>query len=131
MKKDAQDARGKHKRAAVEFLKLVVEGRIEEAYRKHVDMTGKHHNPFFPAGLLSLQKAMMENQVQSPNKQIIVKNVLGDRNLVAVHSHLVPKPADVGMTTVHLFRFRRGKIVEFWDCAQVVPADSPNSDGAF
>jgi predicted SnoaL-like aldol condensation-catalyzing enzyme len=94
-------------------------------------MTGKHHNPFFPAGLLSLQKAMMENQVESPNKQIIIKNVLGDRNLVAVHSHLVPKPGDAGMATVHLFRFRRGKIVEFWDCAQVIPGDSPNSDGAF
>jgi hypothetical protein len=25
-------------------------GRIDEANQKHVDMRGKHDNPFFPAG---------------------------------------------------------------------------------
>lgn len=35
------------------------------------------------------------------------------------------------MIVVHLLRFRGGKIVEIWDCGQPVPADSPNSDGAF
>jgi len=119
------------KQAAVNFLQLVVAGRIDEAYRKHVDMQGKHHNPFFPAGFPALQKAMTDNHVEMPNKQIIVKNVLGDGDLVAVHSHLVLSQGGNGMAVVHLVRFHENKIVELWDCGQQLPADSPNKDGAF
>ncbi len=119
------------KQAAVDFLQLVVAGRIDEAYVKYVDMRGKHHNPFFAAGFPSLKQAMLENQNQLPNKQITIKDVLGDADRVAVHSHIVPKPGDPGFSTVHLFRFSGGKIVEMWDVGQAVPADSPNKDGAF
>ncbi len=119
------------KQAATEFLHSVVAGKIEEAYRKHVDMKGTHHNPFFPAGFDALKKAMMENHTQFPHKQLIVNNVLGDGDLVAVHSHLVMKAGEPGMSVVHLFRFSGDKIVEAWDCGQALPADSPNADGAF
>ncbi len=119
------------KQAAVQFLQLVVAGSIDAAYEKHVDMRGKHHNPFFPAGFPALEKAMIENHIQFPSKKITVKNVLGDGDLVAVHSHIVPHPGEAGIAAVHLFRFHNGKIVEMWDCVQPVPADSPNMDGAF
>lgn len=119
------------KQAAVQFLQLVAAGHIDEAYRRYVDLRGKHHNPFFPAGFPALRKAMIENHVQFPDKQLTVKNVLGDGDLVAVHSHIVLRPGEIGITAVHLFRFRGDKIVEMWDCGQPVPADSPNKDGAF
>ena len=119
------------KQAAVQFLQLVVAGRIDEAYQKHVDMLGKHHNPFFPAGFPALQKAMIENHVQYPNKQLTIKNVLGDGDLVAIHSHIVLQLGETGIAAVHLFRFRGDKIVEMWDCGQTVPADSPNKDRVF
>ena len=57
------------KQAAVQFLKLVVAGSIDEAYEKYIDMQGRHHNPFFPAGFPALKKAMTENHVQFPNRQ--------------------------------------------------------------
>lgn len=120
-----------HKQAAVQFLQLIVQGSIEEAYEKHVDLRGKHHNPFFPAGFLALKNAMIENHNRFPSKQITVRNVLGDGDLVAVHSHIVLRPGEAGVTAVHLFRFHGGKIVEMWDCGQPVPADSLNEDGAF
>jgi predicted SnoaL-like aldol condensation-catalyzing enzyme len=119
------------KQAAVEFLQLVMKGKIEEAYQKYVDFGGKHHNPFFPAGFPALQKAMTENHIQFPNKQLIVKHVLGDDDLIAVHSHLILLPGETEMSVVHLFRFHGDKIVEMWDIGQLVPADSPNKDGAF
>ena len=119
------------KSAAVEFLHMVIAGRIAEAYEKHVDMDGKHHNPFFPAGFSSLRDAMMENHLQMPNKQLMVKNVVGDGNLVAVHSRLVLRTGESEMAVVHIFRFEGERIVEMWDCGQMVPADSPNRDGAF
>ena len=122
---------GNRKDAAVKFLQLVVAGQIDEAYRKYVDLRGKHHNPFFPAGFSALKKAMMENHVQFPSKQLTVKNVLGDDDLVAVHSHIVLRPGETGLAAVHLFRFHGDRIMEMWDCGQPLPADSPNEDGAF
>ena len=119
------------KESAVQFLQLVVSGHVDEAYQRFVDMHGKHHNPYFPAGLPSLKKAMSDDNVQSPTKKLTVKNVLGDGNLVAVHSHLVMRTGEKGMIVVHLFRFDGNKIAEFWDCGQQIPADSPNKDGAF
>ena len=120
-----------NKQAAVQFLQMIIKGDIEEAYRKYADADGKHHNVYFPAGLPALMKAMQENQAEYPDKQLIVKNVLGDGDLVAVHSQLVLFPGGGSMVVVHLFRFDNGKIVEFWDCGQAIPADCPNSDGAF
>ncbi len=120
-----------HKKTAVEFLQLVEEGRIDEAYEKHVDMQGKHHNPLFPAGFPALKRAMVENHAQFPHKQLTVQHVLGDGDLVMVHSHIVPSPGVKGVTAVHLFRFQGDRIAELWDLGQPVPADSPNQDGMF
>lgn len=119
------------KQAAVQFLQLVVAGRVDEAYQKHVDLQGKHHNPFFPAGFPALKKAMIENNVQFPGKLLTIKHVLADDDMVAVHSHVVLSQGETGISAVHLFRFHGDKIVEMWDCGQPVPADSPNKDGAF
>jgi predicted SnoaL-like aldol condensation-catalyzing enzyme len=121
----------KNKQAAVEFLKLVVAGKIGEAYQKYVAMDGKHHNVFFPAGFPALQKAMEENHIQFPDKRLTIKSVLGDDDFVAVHSNVAMKPDDIGLVTVHIFRFSNDKIAEMWDCGQAIPKDSPNADGAF
>ncbi len=127
----SDDAMRERKQAATEFLRLVVGGRIEEAYRTYVDPSGVHHNPFFPAGFPALMKAMIENHTLFPTKQIEVHNVIGDGDLVAVHSHLLLEPGGEGMAVVHIVRFRAGKIVELWDCGQKHPENSPNTDGAF
>jgi predicted SnoaL-like aldol condensation-catalyzing enzyme len=119
------------KDSAVDFLQLVVAGRIDEAYGNYVDMDGKHHNPFSPPGFPALQKAMIENHIQFPAKQISVKNVVSDGDLIAVHSHIVVQSGDAGLAAIHIFRFQDGKIAELWDCVQSLPADSPNTDGAF
>jgi predicted SnoaL-like aldol condensation-catalyzing enzyme len=119
------------KEAALRFLHLVVSGRIEEAYLKHVDMGGRHHNPFFAAGFPALQKSMIQNHTEFPDKQLAIKNVLADGKMVAVHSHIVLQPGDPGMAAVHLFRFQGDRIMEMWDCVQAIPTNSPNEDGAF
>ncbi len=119
------------KQAAVDFLRLGTAGHVEEAYQKYVDMQGKHHNPYFPTGFATLKHGMSDNHAQFPNKQLLVQHVLGDGELVAVHSHIVIRPGEQGIAAVHLFRFDQGKIVELWDIGQPVPADSPNQDGVF
>lgn len=120
-----------NKEAALDFLKLVTSGKIDEAYQKYVSPYGKHHNPYYPSDFAALRDGMKENHSKFPVKQFNVKNVLADGDLVAVHSHIVMKPGDPGIAVVHLFRFQDGKIVEFWDCGQPVPTDSPNQVGMF
>jgi predicted SnoaL-like aldol condensation-catalyzing enzyme len=127
---DDKDMRSQRE-AAVEFLQMVVAGDINEAYRKYVAMEGKHHNAYFPAGFPELKKAMSENHDQFPNKQLVVKSVIGDSVLVAVHSHLIFEKGGDEMSVVHIFRFQGDKIVEMWDIGQAIPEDSPNADGAF
>jgi len=119
------------KNSAVQFLRLVTSGKIDEAYQKFVDIDGKHHNCYFPAGIAILKQAMVDNHKQFPVRTFDIKHVLGDGNMVAVHSHLRMNETDNGMVTVHFFRFAGDKIVEFWDCGQQIPADMPNKDGAF
>jgi predicted SnoaL-like aldol condensation-catalyzing enzyme len=120
-----------NREAALGFLKLVIGGEIDEAYRTYVRAGGKQHNVYFAAGFAALREAMKENQVQFPNKRMTVKNVLSDGDLVAVHSHVELGDGEPGIIAVHLFRFEDGKIVEMWDCGQAIPAESPNVDGAF
>lgn len=119
------------KRAAVDFLTMVTAGDIEEAFAKHVDMTGKQHNPFTPAGMPALMKGMRDNHAVFPNKRYEVQNVLGDGDLAAVHARLELGSGGPTLTVVHVCRFRGDKIVEFWDCVTPVPDDCPNTDGLF
>ncbi len=49
------------KKIAVDFLEIVIDGKVDEAYEKCINMKGKHHNIFFPAGFESLKKAIVKN----------------------------------------------------------------------
>jgi predicted SnoaL-like aldol condensation-catalyzing enzyme len=120
-----------HKQAALQFLKLIEAGQIEQAYRKYAAADGRHHNPYFQAELPALQKGMQENHDQFPNMRLTVKNVIGDGDLVAIHSQVVQSPGEAGVAAVHIFRFQGDNIAEFWDDGEPVPADSPNKDDMF
>lgn len=120
---------GKNKDIALDFLNMVVAGDIEAAYTKYVDMKGKHHNVFTPAGMPALKKGMMDNEAQFPNKKLEVLRVLEDGDLVSVYSRLAL--GEMVLAVNHSMRFDRGKIVEFWDCAQPVPKELANQDGLF
>jgi predicted SnoaL-like aldol condensation-catalyzing enzyme len=116
---------------AVGFLELVAEGRIDEAYERYVDPGGRHHNVHTPAGFEALREGMKENEDRFPDKELTVKLVIGDGEMVAVYSRLVMTPGDTGMAVVHMFRVADGKIAELWDSGQAIPEDSPNTDGPF
>jgi predicted SnoaL-like aldol condensation-catalyzing enzyme len=122
---------GPDKEAAMQFLQLVVGGRIVDAYERYVDMSGKHHNPYYRAGFPALRQAMMEDEGRRPGKQLLIKHALGDGDMVAVHSRLVVPGGESDYAVVHLFRFQKNKIVEMWDLGMPVPAHSPNDDGTF
>lgn len=119
------------KQAAVDFLRMVVDGQIAEAYRRYVDMQGTHHNAHFSAGFPALRQAMIDDHTKAPQKRITFHNVLGDGQLVGVHSRLEIGEGSQSYAAVHIFRFRGDRIVEMWDLVQAVPLDTPNEDGMF
>lgn len=117
----------RNKKTAVAFLKAAAAGRPRAAAGKAFAPGAVHHNPWFPAGMGALIDAMEA----APKKTCFVKHAIAQGDLVAVHSHVAPRKTDRGFAVVHLFRFRRGKVVEFWDVGLEVPKDSPNADGVF
>jgi predicted SnoaL-like aldol condensation-catalyzing enzyme len=119
------------KERALDFLNMVVAGNIDEAYNTYINMHGKHHNLYYSAEFTSLKRGMKENHAQFPNKRLMVNNVLGDGNMVAIHSHIVMTEGEPGISVVHIFRFENGRIVEMWDIGQPIPIKSPNRIGAF
>lgn len=121
----------KNKESAINFLNKVVEGKIDEAYEKYVNTKGMHHSMYFASGFPALKKAMKESHEKQPNKQFIIKHALEDGDMVAVHSHIIFNPKERGMAVVHLFRFKNGRIIEFWDLGQEIATNSPNHDGMF
>jgi predicted SnoaL-like aldol condensation-catalyzing enzyme len=120
-----------NKQIVTDFLQLVTTDRTAEAYEKYINMDGKHHNTFNLPGFPALQKAMLQNDAVAPTKQFTIKHILEDGDLVTTHAHLVFNPGEPGMVVFHMFRLSDDKIVEMRDCGQPIPADSPNTDGAF
>lgn len=119
------------KEAAVDFLTTVASGRVREAYDTHVGAGFRHHNPYFPGDAHSLKAAMAENASKNPNKVFNVKLALEDGDHVAVFSHVRQNPSERGGAVVHIFRFEKDRIVEFWDVGQPLPETSPNENGMF
>lgn len=120
-----------NKRMAKDFLTDVAEGRIEQAFDKYVDMTGRHHNIYTPAGFDELKKGMAENEAQFPNKKFEIQHIAEDGDIVMVHSKIILSPEFPVMAVLHVLKFRDDKIVEMWDMGDQEPKDMPNADGMF
>jgi len=125
---------------AVKFLNLIGVGRPKEGLRFFAPDC-KIHNPYVTGGMNELVDAMIAVQkkgaggiIKGSNAdfKLIVRNVLAEGDLVAVHTQLSsPDPRDGGLRQVHLFRFGADKIVEYWDITQQVPEKAPNALAAF
>jgi predicted SnoaL-like aldol condensation-catalyzing enzyme len=119
------------KEIAISFLRLASSGKVKEAYRSYVGANFRHHNPYFQGNAATLMAAMEENAAANPNKAVEIKRTLEEGDLVAIHACVKLKPGDLGIATIHIFRFEGDRIVELWDAGQVVPENSPNKNGMF
>ena len=120
-----------HKDTATSFLRLAVSGQAKRAFESYAASDFRHHNPWFRGDAQSLAAAMDENAAQHPDKAIEFINVLEDGDLVAVHSRVRHTPGGPQVAVVHIFRFDGDRVVELWDLAQEVPAESANENGMF
>ncbi|MFX1479125.1 MAG: nuclear transport factor 2 family protein [Promethearchaeota archaeon] len=126
-----------NKNTALEYFKLVGMGKFKEGLRFFATSC-KTHNPYVSGSIENLTDAMIAASKdlggQDTEPEFAVKHVLADRDLVAVHTELLnakSKPSEGGLRQVHLFRFEKDKIVEYWDITQQVLSNMPNASGAF
>ena len=115
---------------AISFLENAASGRLDEAYAL-VAPTFRHHNPYFPGDTQSLKAGMADAHKKFPDTALVVKHVLEDGDLVAVHSHVQHSAITLPIAAVHMFRFAGDEIAELWDVAMEAPQDSPNENGMF
>ena len=120
-----------NKLKAVDFLKMVVAGKVREAFRKYIAGDFIHHNAYFKSDRQSILDAMEEDAAENPGKIFKAYHVLQDEDKVAVHSHIKLDPDDPGYALVHIFRFEDGLIAEMWDIGQALPEDPVNEAGMF
>lgn len=116
---------------ATEFLSMAASGRVRDAFERHVADSFTHHNAYFPSDRASLLVAMEESAASEPNKAFTVKQVMDSGDRVVVLSHLQRARTSQQYAVVHILRFADSRIVEMWDIAQEIPADSPNDLGMF
>ena len=124
LKDDDNKAR---KDIAVEFLRLVGSGKPKDGLRFFAPDC-KTHNPYTAGGMDALTDAMIAVQKQGAEGiikgskadfKLVIRQVLADGDLVAVHTQISSsKPSEGGLRQVHLFRFSGDKIVEYWDITQ-------------
>lgn len=119
-----------HKHTAVAFLRMVIEGKVHEAYRTYTSPEMRLHNIYF-ADAASLEKAVADDYVTHPHKSIAVKMVMEEGDRVMVLYHLRMHDGDTGYTMVNIFRFHDDLIVELWDLGQKIPEHSPNANSMF
>jgi len=118
------------KKIAVVLLEGIVTNQAEEVFLKHTTPSFIHHNIFFKGDRDSLLKALIENNIEYPNKKIVIKNVIAEDQYVTVFSH-VDLDGKLSYATIHLFRFSEDKIDEMWDFSQELPQTIVNEHGAF
>jgi predicted SnoaL-like aldol condensation-catalyzing enzyme len=125
------------RKIAVEYFKLVSEGKFREGLRFFAPDC-RTHNPYVAGSMESLTDAMVaaskDPSMQGKDVGFAVKHVLVDGDFVAVHTELLnskSRLSDGGLRQVHLFRFEGDKIVEYWDITQQILRDMPNAKGAF
>jgi predicted SnoaL-like aldol condensation-catalyzing enzyme len=120
------------KRIVLDFFDLAfVKREAAQAAERYLGTEYKQHNPMAadgPEAFVGLIGAFLE---QAPQMSFDLKRVIAEDDLIVLHYHLRMTPDDLGQAVVDIFRVEDGRIVEHWDVAQAVPAESANTNGMF
>lgn len=119
------------KEIAGDFLNRAAKGHSHEAFRLYVSPNFKHHNVYFKGDAQTLMLAIEESSRLNPNKIFEIHHIIGDQDMVAVHSHVKQSTSDLGIAVVHIFKFESDKIIELWDLGQCIPNKMINENGMF
>ena len=117
-----------NKQNAIDFYQMAYDGNPAEAVRQYVGDIYIQHNPLVGDGPEPFIAYFERMGKEYPNKSIEFVRVIGEGDLVALHTHQV-WPGNEEYVTMDFFRFdEHGKIVEHWDSMQLIPKESANGN---
>jgi NADPH:quinone reductase-like Zn-dependent oxidoreductase/predicted SnoaL-like aldol condensation-catalyzing enzyme len=120
-----------HKKRVMEFFQQVVVDKNVAAADEYLGDDFFGHGPVGSDTREGFTSALDELFTRFPRLRVAPKRVIGEGDVVAVHSHRFFEPGDRGQAVLDLFRIRDGNIVEHWECVQDVPEHSANDNGMF
>ena len=113
-----------------DFLDLINrQRRVREAFERHVGDEYIQHNPTAGNGREDAI-ALIERLSTTPGFNPVVKRMVAEGDLVAVHMH-IRFGGSPGLAVMDMFRLENGKIVEHWDVIQDVPAQTASENSMF
>lgn len=123
------------KEVVTAFAELAfVQGHAVEAARRYLSPDKYvQHNPEAADGREAFIHGFAAF-VEKTGYRCEIRRVIGEGDLVVVHSHCKSHPAsakDRGEAVVDIFRVDGGLIVEHWDVSQSVPARAANPNTMF
>lgn len=89
------------------------------------------HSPLAETGADGLKRFLDWAKATSPDAVHDVKRILVDGDFVVGQVHVIINPGDRGNAVIDVFRIANGKVVEHWDAAQPIAAESRNDNGVF
>ncbi len=89
------------------------------------------HNPLVPNGAAPFYQHFGDFFASHHQASLDMKHLVGEGDLVVVHSLFRTGPGDRGQAFMDLFRVEQGKIVEHWDVIQPVPPHTANGNTMF
>ena len=117
-----------NKEAARAFYEMAYLGQSARAVEKYVGREYIQHNPAVGDGKAALVAYFEEMARDYPGKSIEFVRIIGEGDLVALHTHPT-WPGGDEYVTMDFFRFDTdGRIVEHWDAIQQIPAQSANGN---
>tara|TARA_R110002072_G_scaffold74374_4_gene176258 strand:- start:31671 stop:32054 length:384 start_codon:yes stop_codon:yes gene_type:complete len=117
-----------NKRNAIEFYRMAYLGEPSKAVELYVGAEYIQHNPLVADGKQAFIDYFDEMRKDYPDKSIEFVRAVAEGDLVALHTHQT-WPDNEQYVTMDFFRFDEGgKIIEYWDSIQEIPADSKNSN---
>lgn len=115
-----------NKENAVAFYRMAYHGDPKAAIERYVGAQYIQHNPAVADGTEGFITYFERMQKEYPEKSIEFVRVIGEGDLVALHTHQT-WPGNDQYVTMDFFRFdAKGKIVEHWDSIQQIPKNSAN-----
>lgn len=117
-----------NKKNAIDFYKMAYEGNPSQAVDLYVGKEYIQHNPLVGNGTAPFIEYFNRMAIEYPNKSIEFVRVIGEGDLVALHTHQT-WPGNEEYVTMDFFRFdQQGKIVEHWDAMQQIPEGTANGN---
>ena len=83
------------------------------------------------SGRKALAASLRTQRVASPKAATTIYRVVGENDLVFVHSNLRLRPGTRGLAVMDVFRFAGGRVVEHWGGRQDVPATTVSGHDMF